>query len=167
MLQHDISSKGGSMNLASLLSKDRINLSLKPGKKDKVIEDLVYTMKKGADAELIVSTLLKREELGSTGIGKGIAIPHCRSLAVDKLEIAIGRTIKPINFNAIDKKPVSLIFLIIAPPQDPGNQYLITLGKIVQIAKELTKSKAVNKPKTPDEFIQLIDEIEKDLKKRK
>lgn len=155
------------MNLASLLSKDRINLSLKPGKKDKVIEDLVYTMKKGADAELIVSTLLKREELGSTGIGKGIAIPHCRSLAVDKLEIAVGRTIKPINFNAIDKKPVSLIFLIIAPPQDPGNQYLITLGKIVQIAKELTRSKAVNKPKTPDEFIQLIDEIEKDLKKRK
>jgi PTS system nitrogen regulatory IIA component len=155
------------MNLASLLSKDRINLSLKPGKKDKVIEDLVYTMKKGTDAELIVSTLLKREELGSTGIGKGIAIPHCRSLAVDKLEIAIGRTIKPINFNAIDKKPVSLIFLIIAPPQDPGNQYLITLGKIVQIAKEMTKLKTVNKSKTPDEFIQLIDEIEKDLKKRK
>ncbi|MBN2620649.1 PTS sugar transporter subunit IIA [candidate division WOR-3 bacterium] len=155
------------MNLASLLSKDRINLSLKPGKKDKVIEDLVYTMKEGADAELIVSTLLKREELGSTGIGKGIAIPHCRSLAVDKLEIAIGRTTKPINFNAIDKKPVSLIFLIIAPPQDPGNQYLITLGKIVQIAKEMTKLKAVNKSKTPDEFIQQIDEIEKDLKKRK
>jgi mannitol/fructose-specific phosphotransferase system IIA component (Ntr-type) len=155
------------MNLASLLSKDRINLSLKPGKKDKVIEDLVYTMKKETDAELIVSTLLKREELGSTGIGKGIAIPHCRSLAVDKLEIAIGRTTKPINFNAIDKKPVNLIFLIIAPPQDPGNQYLITLGKIVQIAKELTRSKMINKPKTPEEFIQLIDGIEKDLKKRK
>jgi mannitol/fructose-specific phosphotransferase system IIA component (Ntr-type) len=155
------------MNLSSLLSKNRINLSLKPGKKDKVIEDLVYSVKKGADAELIVSTLLKREELGSTGIGKGIAIPHCRSLAVDKLEIAIGRTLKPINFNAIDKKPVSLIFLIIAPPQDPGNQYLLTLGKIVQIAKELTKAKAVHKPKTPDEFVQLIDEIEKDLRKRK
>lgn len=155
------------MNLSSLLSKDRINLSLKPGKKDKVIEDLVYSIKTGTDAELIVSTLLKREELGSTGIGKGIAIPHCRSLAVDKLEIAIGRTAKPINFNAIDKKPVSLIFLIIAPPQDPGNQYLLTLGKIVQVAKELTRAKAVNKPKSPQEFIQLIDEIEKDLRKRK
>ncbi|HEC79142.1 MAG TPA: PTS sugar transporter subunit IIA [candidate division WOR-3 bacterium] len=155
------------MNLASLLSKERINLSLKPGKKNKVIEDLVYSMKKGTDAELIVSTLLKREELGSTGIGKGIAIPHCRSLAVDKLEIAVGRTTKPINFNAIDKKPVSLIFLIIAPPQDPGNQYLITLGKIVQIAKILTKKKLINKPQTPEEFIALIDQIEKDLRKRK
>ena len=155
------------MNLASLLSSDRVILSIKPGKKDKVIEDLVYAIKKGADAELIVSTLLKREELGSTGIGKGIAIPHCRSLAVDKLEIAVGRTTKPIKFNAIDKKPVSLIFLIIAPPQDPGNQYLITLGKIVQIAKELTKKKLIAKPQSPEEFITLINQVEKDLKKRK
>jgi mannitol/fructose-specific phosphotransferase system IIA component (Ntr-type) len=155
------------MNLASLLSTDRVILSIKPGTKDRVIEDLVYTIKKEADAELIVSTLLKREELGSTGIGKGIAIPHCRSLAVDKLEIAVGRTTKPIKFNAIDKKPVSLIFLILAPPQDPGNQYLITLGKIVQIAKELTKKKLIAKAQSPEEFITLIDQVEKDLKKRK
>ncbi len=155
------------MNLASLLSKERINLSLRPGKKNKIIEDLVYSLKKGKDAELIVSTLQKREELGSTGIGKGIAIPHCRSLAVDKLEIAVGRTTKPISFNAIDKKPVSLIFLIIAPPQDPGNQYLITLGKIVQIAKEMTKKKVIQKPQTQEEFIALIDQIEKDLRKKK
>ncbi len=155
------------MNLASLLLKERINLSLKPDKKEKVIENLVYSIKKEKDAELIVSTLLKREELGSTGIGKGIAIPHCRSLAVDKLEIAVGRTTKPINFNAIDKKPVSLIFLIIAPPQDPGNQYLITLGKIVQIAKELTKKNLLQQPKTPEEFIELISQTEKNLRKRK
>jgi len=155
------------MNLASLLLKERINLSLKPDKKDKVIENLVHSIKKEKDAELIVSTLLKREELGSTGIGKGIAIPHCRSLAVDKLEIAVGRTTKPINFNAIDKKPVSLIFLIIAPPQDPGNQYLITLGKIVQIAKELTKKNLLQQPKTPEEFIELISQTEKNLRKRK
>lgn len=155
------------MNLASLLSKERIDLSMKPGQKNKVIEELVYMIKQGTDAELIVSTLLKREELGSTGIGKGIAIPHCRSLAVDKLEIAVGKTQKPVNFNAIDKKPVSLVFLIIAPPQDPGNQYLITLGKIVQIAKELTKKKLIQKLKSPEEFISLINEIEKGLKKRK
>lgn len=155
------------MNLSSLLSKERINLFLKPGKKNKIIEVLVYSLKKDADAELIVSTLQKREELGSTGIGKGIAIPHCRSLAVDKLEIAVGRTTKPISFNAIDKKPVSLIFLIIAPPQDPGNQYLLTLGKIVQIAKEITKKKLIQKPQTPEEFITLINQIEKDLRKRK
>ncbi len=155
------------MNLASLLSKDRVNLSLKPGKKDDVISDLVHTIKKSSDADVIVSTLLKREELGSTGIGKGIAIPHCRSLVVEKLEIAVGRISKPINFNSIDKKPVSLVFLIIAPPQDPGNQYLITLGKIVQIAKEITKKNLIQKAKTPEEFITMINDIEKSLTKRK
>jgi len=155
------------MNLASLLIKDRINLELKPGNKEDVIKDLVYSIKRGSDAELIVSTLLKREELGSTGIGKGIAIPHCRSLVVDKLEISIGRTTKPINFNSIDKKPVSLIFLIIAPPQDPGNQYLLTLGKIVQIAKEITKSNLVYKSNTTEEFIAMINEIEKEISKRR
>jgi len=155
------------MNLASLLSKERINLQIKSTKKDDIITDLVHQIKKGSDAELIIHTLLKREELGSTGIGKGIAIPHCRSLAVDKLEIAVGRTAKPVNFNAIDKKPVGLFFLIIAPPQDPGNQYLITLGKIVQIAKELTKKSNLDELKTADEFITLINAVEKDLAKRK
>jgi len=155
------------MNLASLLSRDRINLELKSTKKEEVLKDLVYMVKSKTDAELIYSTLLKREELGSTGIGKGIAIPHCRSLAVSKLEIAVGRTVKPINFNAIDKKPVTLFFLIIAPPQDPGNQYLITLGKIVQISRELTKSNLINKPQTPDEFISLINEIEKKIVKKR
>lgn len=155
------------MNLASLLSRDRINLELKSTKKEEVLKDLVYMIKSKTDAELIYSTLLKREELGSTGIGKSIAIPHCRSLAVSKLEIAVGRTLQPINFNAIDKKPVSLFFLIIAPPQDPGNQYLITLGKIVQISRELTKGNLINKPKTPDEFITLINEVERSLSKKR
>ncbi|MEO0136802.1 MAG: PTS sugar transporter subunit IIA [candidate division WOR-3 bacterium] len=155
------------MNLASLLSRERINLELKSTKKEEVLRDLVYMIKSKTDAELIYNTLLKREELGSTGIGKGIAIPHCRSLAVSKLEIAVGRTLKPINFNAIDKKPVSLFFLIIAPPQDPGNQYLITLGKIVQICRELSKGNLINKPQTPDEFIALINEIEKKLTKKR
>ncbi len=155
------------MNLASLLSRERINLELKSTKKEDVLKDLVYMIKSKTDAELIYSTLLKREELGSTGIGKGIAIPHCRSLAVSKLEIAIGRVVKPINFNAIDKKPVSLFFLIIAPPQDPGNQYLITLGKIVQISKEITKGNLINKSQTPDEFIALINDIEKNLTKKR
>jgi|UniRef100_A0A7V3RGG6 mannitol/fructose-specific phosphotransferase system IIA component (Ntr-type) len=155
------------MNLSSLLSRDRINLELKSTKKEDVLKDLVYMIKSKTDAELIYSTLLKREELGSTGIGKGIAIPHCRSLAVSKLEVAVGRTLKPINFNAIDKKPVSLFFLIIAPPQDPGNQYLLTLGKIVQISRELAKGNLINKPKTPDEFIALINEIEKKITKKR
>lgn len=155
------------MNLSPLLLKDRINLDLKAKKKEEAIDELILMIKKGADAEVLSSTLLKREELGSTGIGRGIAIPHCRSLIVDKLEIGIGRSTKGINFNSIDKKPVNLVFLIVAPPQDPENQYLLTLARIVQIGKELTKKDLIMRPETPEEFIQLIGQIEKVIGKAK
>ena len=155
------------MNLSPFLLKDRIDLDIKAKKKEDVIKELILMIKKGADAEVLGATLLKREELGSTGIGRGIAIPHCRSLIVDKLEIAVGRSGKGINFNSIDKKPVSLVFLIVAPPQDPENQYLLTLARVVQIGKELTKKDLIMKPQTAEEFIQLIGQIEKIIGKSK
>ncbi len=148
------------MNLASLLKPERINLALRAKKKSEVLKELVGMIKKGEEAELIYEILLKREELGSTGIGKGIAIPHCRSLLIDKLELAVGWSPKGIDFDSIDKKPANLFFLIVAPPQDPGNQYLITLGRVAMVCQELTKRKAIFVPKTPEEFIQMIRTLE-------
>jgi mannitol/fructose-specific phosphotransferase system IIA component (Ntr-type) len=84
-------------------------------------------------------------------------------LLIDKLEIAVGRSEKGIDFNAIDKKPVNLLFLIIAPPQDPGNQYLITLGRIAMVCQELTKKKCMRDPETPEEFISLVKDIEEKM----
>ncbi len=155
------------MNLSTLLLKERIDLDIAAKKKEEAIDELVSMIKKGPDAEVLSSTLLKREELGSTGIGRGIAIPHCRSLIVDKLEIAVGRSVKGIGFNSIDKKLVHIIFLIVAPPQDPENQYLLTLARIVQIGKELSKKDLIMRPKTPEEFVQLISQIEKNIGKTK
>lgn len=152
------------MNLSTLLRPDRINLTLKARKKVGALRELVSMIKTEDEVDLLLATLLKREELGSTGIGKGIAIPHCRSLIVDKLELAVGRSDKGINFGAIDRKPVHLFFLIVAPPQDPGNQYLITLGKVALIAAELSKKQQFLKPKTPEEFLRLLNELEKRVK---
>ncbi|MEO0053215.1 MAG: PTS sugar transporter subunit IIA, partial [candidate division WOR-3 bacterium] len=121
------------MNLTSLLRADRINLELKSKRKPEVLRELVLMIRSGDTAEQLLQTLQKREELGSTGIGRGIAIPHGRSLLLDKLEIAVGRSTKGVEFDAIDKKPVHLFFLVMAPPQDPGNQYLITLGRIALV----------------------------------
>ncbi|RKX71144.1 hypothetical protein DRP53_02680 [candidate division WOR-3 bacterium] len=155
------------MNLSSLLVPERVNLSLRSKKKESVIKELVGMIKSGKDADVIISTLIKREQLGSTGIGKGIAIPHCRSLLVNRLEIAVGRSAGGIEFDAIDKKPVYLVFLVIAPPQDPGNQYLLTLGRIVQLSKELVKKKLFMEPQSPKDFIKLIARIEKLIDRRK
>lgn len=148
------------MNLSSLLKPERINLNLKTKRKHDALEELISLIKTGSEAELLRETLLTREELGSTGIGKGVGIPHCRSLLIDKLEIAVGRSKHGIDFNAIDKKPVNLMFLIVAPPQDPGNQYLITLGHVAMICQELIKKKKIFDPQTPEEFIALIKSLE-------
>ncbi|MGB9742807.1 MAG: PTS sugar transporter subunit IIA [candidate division WOR-3 bacterium] len=152
------------MNLTALLRVDRINLELQSRKKPDVLRELVMMVRQGESAELLLQTLLKREELGSTGIGRGIAIPHGRSLLLDKLEIAVGRSTKGVDFDAIDKKPVHLLFLVMAPPQDPGNQYLITLGRIALICQELTKRKQLFNARTPEEFIQQVRDLEEKVK---
>jgi len=151
------------VNLYSLLKPECINLSLSARKKKNVLRELVGFIRKDKDSDLLVSTLLKREDLGSTGIGKGVAIPHGRSLVADKLEVVVGRSDAGVEFNAIDKQPVHLFFLIVAPPQDPGNQYLITLGRVAVICQELLKRKLYEKPQTPEEFIALVKEIEDGL----
>jgi mannitol/fructose-specific phosphotransferase system IIA component (Ntr-type) len=151
------------VNLYSLIKPECIQLDVSAKKKKDVLRELVCCIRKDKDSEILVSTLLKREELGSTGIGKGVAIPHGRSLVADKLEIVVGRSDAGVAFDAIDKKPVHLFFLIVAPPQDPGNQYLITLGRVAVICQELLKRKRYEAPQTPEEFIALVKEIEESL----
>jgi mannitol/fructose-specific phosphotransferase system IIA component (Ntr-type) len=82
---------------------------------------------------------------------------------IDKLEVAVGWSAKGVDFDSIDKKPGHLFFLIVAPPQDPGNQYLITLGRVAMVCQELTKKKSVFEPKTSEEFIQLIRTLEEKI----
>jgi mannitol/fructose-specific phosphotransferase system IIA component (Ntr-type) len=152
------------MNLSALLKPERIILELKSKKKIDILGELLRLIRPATDVDLILPTLLKREELGSTGVGKGIAIPHCRSLVIDKLELAVGRSEKGVNFQSLDKKPSHLIFLIMAPPQDPGNQYLITLGKVAMVAQEIVRQKKIFEPQTSVEFIKLVKELEGKIK---
>jgi PTS system nitrogen regulatory IIA component len=88
------------------------------------------------DNDIILEMLLNRESLGSTAIGKGVAFPHGRTLAVPELTLVFGRSKAGIEFDAVDKKPAHLFFLIIAPPQDKDNLYLQVLGQMVDLIKE-------------------------------
>jgi mannitol/fructose-specific phosphotransferase system IIA component (Ntr-type) len=85
----------------------------------------------------LIRTLQRREELGTTGVGRGIAIPHGRSLVVNRVRLAYGRSLRGIDYRAIDGRPVHHFFLIVAPPIEVNNQYLPVLGKVAQFAKEL------------------------------
>jgi len=107
-------------------------------KRDALVEmvDAICTQYKIKDRDIILEMLLNRESLGSTAIGQGVAFPHGRTLAVRDLAIVFARAPKGIDFDAVDKEPTHLFFLIIAPPQDKDNLYLQVLGQIVNLIKD-------------------------------
>jgi mannitol/fructose-specific phosphotransferase system IIA component (Ntr-type) len=140
------------MELREFFTDDAIKLKLEGETKDDILKELIGLL--GLD-EKNQSTLFKmlkrRENLGSTGIGRQIAIPHCRSLVVNRLRVAFGRKASGLDFKAIDEKPVRFFFLIVAPPLEVSNQYLPVLGKIAQFSKE---------PDIPDRLLQISEPAE-------
>jgi mannitol/fructose-specific phosphotransferase system IIA component (Ntr-type) len=100
--------------------------------------------------------LKRRENLGSTGIGRGIAIPHCRSLVVQQLRVAYGRKPGGAEFQSIDHQPVHHFFLIVAPPLEISNQYLPVLGKLAQFAKVPDIASKLLDVDTTGQFLELI-----------
>ena len=84
----------------------------------------------------ILEMLRNREALGSTAVGKGVAFPHGRSLAVSKLMAVFARSVRGIDFDSIDGEPTHLFFVLLAPPQDRANQYLPALGRIIETVQD-------------------------------
>ena len=147
------------MHLREFFSEDAIDLNLKTTTKDTVLKELVGLLKLDEKADGMLYKMLKRREtLGSTGIGQNIAIPHCRSLVVNRLQVAFGRKLEGIDFKAIDDKPVNYFFLIVAPPLEVSNQYLPVLGKIAQFAKEPDVPDRLARLKTGGEFLKLLED---------
>src|SRR5215216_2124700 len=147
------------MELREFFSEDAIKLELEGSTKDEVLKELIDLLKLDEKSEGMLFKMLKRREnLGSTGIGKGIAIPHCRSLVVNRLRVAFGRKREGLDFRAIDDQPVHNIFLIVAPPLEVSNQYLPVLGKIAQFSKESDVASRLQQIGSPQEFLGLLEE---------
>jgi mannitol/fructose-specific phosphotransferase system IIA component (Ntr-type) len=147
------------MQLRELFTEDVVKLNLQSETKDDVLAELVSLLGLEEKSELtLFKTLKRRERLGSTGIGRAIAIPHCRSLVVKRLRLAYGRKPAGIDFDAIDGAPVHNFFLIIAPPLEVSNQYLPVLGKIAQFAKDSEVPRRLLALRSPAEFLELLSE---------
>jgi PTS system nitrogen regulatory IIA component len=147
------------MNLREFLTEDAVQLDLRGESKDEILKELIGLLGVDDKAQGILFKMLKRREnLGSTGIGKGIAIPHCRSLVVNRLRVAFGRKRNGVDFRAIDDQPVHNFFLIVAPPLEVSNQYLPVLGRIAQFAKEPDVAGRLERMQDPKEFLALLEE---------
>jgi mannitol/fructose-specific phosphotransferase system IIA component (Ntr-type) len=147
------------MRLRDFFSPEAISLSLRAGSKDDILAEMVALL--GTDersAGTLLRILQRRENLGSTGVGRGIAIPHGRSLVVSRLRLAFGRKREGIDFQAIDGRLVYSFFLIVAPPLEISNQYLPVLGRIAQFAKEPDVPDRLTALNSPEDFFRLLEQ---------
>jgi mannitol/fructose-specific phosphotransferase system IIA component (Ntr-type) len=147
------------MELREFFDRNAVELDVKADTKDEILKELIALLGLDEKSESILFKMLKRREnLGSTGIGRGIAIPHCRSLVVNRLRVAFGRKPDGVEYNAIDNQPVYNFFLIVAPPLEVSNQYLPVLGKVAQFAKDPEITKRLAALQNPAEFLALLED---------
>jgi PTS system nitrogen regulatory IIA component len=125
------------MDLADLIAPEAVIASLKARNKKQALHELAQRAGAltGVDARDILDTLLQRERLGSTGIGRGIAIPHGRLGVLPRIVSLFARLEEPIEFDALDNEPVDLIFLLLAP-EHAGADHLKALARISRLLRE-------------------------------
>jgi nitrogen PTS system EIIA component len=125
------------MTLADLIAPAAVLPSLRAKSKKQVLEDLATRAAKleklpGRD---LFEALLQRERLGSTGVGLGVAVPHCRLGSIKRLACVFARLETPIPFDAVDGQPVDLVFLLLAP-EDAGADHLKALARLSRVMRD-------------------------------
>ena len=151
------------MQIMDFLTIDAVKMALESKTKKDVIKELVELLVKSGkvkDKKKMVQTLLEREELGSTGIGQGIAIPHGKSDTVSDLAAAFGLSPDGISFDSLDGEPVNIFFLLVAPEGAAG-AHLKALARISSLLKDKYFRKSLVSAKTPEDVIKIIQEEEK------
>jgi PTS system nitrogen regulatory IIA component len=131
------------MDLGDLIRPDSVIPSLKAKTKKQLLQELSGRAARltGLEERYIFDTLLQRERLGSTGLGQGIAIPHCKLSGLKRIVGIFARLAEPIDFDAVDGAPVDLVFLLLAP-EGAGADHLKALARISRLLRE---SQAVEK----------------------
>jgi len=147
------------MRLRDFFAPESIGLNLTVQTKPEALSAMVDLLRvEPPVAETLRRLLEKREQLGSCGVGRTIAIPHCRAPLIPQLRLAFGRVPAGIAYEAIDGQLVHNLFLIVAPPVEVSNLYLPVLGRLAQFAKAPDVPERLAGLNTPEDFFQLLDE---------
>lgn len=151
------------IQLSEFFEEDLFIPSLKAKTKEGVLEEMVGALVSAGriqEGEILLQMLRQREHLGSTGIGRGVAVPHGRTLAISRLSVVFGRSEEGVEFEAMDGKPVHLVFLTVAPPQERSNLYLPVLGKIVEMVKSAKNRRRLLSAGDFDEVSEILEEAD-------
>jgi len=146
------------MQLNQILKIEFINANLSARNKDEALAELINTITQGGiklKQSSIIEILTQRENLGSTGIGDGVAIPHGKIPELDEIIVAFGRSMEGIPFNSLDGKPVHLFFLLLAPENSSG-QHLKILAKISKMLKDVDFRKKLLKAESKSDLYNII-----------
>lgn len=146
------------MKITDILSKDSVIADLTADSKKNLLEELATLASKetGLDSRVILDALVERERLGSTGVGRGVALPHTRLLGLEKIFCAFVRT-NPVDFEAVDGKLVDLVFLLLVP-EESGADHLKALSCLSKLLRDETVTAALRKASNVDEIYQIICE---------
>lgn len=157
------------MQLSDLITKSAIIKNIEAQEKTAVLEELVGTAKKAYrltnfKVTEAVEALLKREKIGSTGIGNGIAVPHAKVNGLSNVLGVFGRSAAGIDFNSLDGAPAHLLFLVLAPPDRPEAN-LKALQRIAQAIKQPNFCKFLREAKETKGIMELFREVDAELDK--
>lgn len=150
------------MKITDFLNEKAIKLELESTEKEDALKEMVDVLaetKDIGDKKSIVKTLIERENLGSTGIGQGIAIPHGKTDRVDELVAVLGISRKGVNFEALDGESVYILFLLVAP-KDTAGPHLKALAQISRLFRDSYFCELLRRCKTPKEVFELINKEE-------
>jgi len=148
------------MKILDYLKAEWVIFELKGTDKRTVLKELSEVLVKPcgvSSSEDLVSVLLEREKLGSTGIGEGIAIPHGRLKKLKGFFISFGRSARGVDFDSVDHKPCQLFFLVMAP-ENSAAENLNLLGRIAKLLKDSSFKRRLTEAKSQKELFEIISE---------
>ncbi|WP_254514009.1 PTS sugar transporter subunit IIA [Anatilimnocola floriformis] len=152
------------MKFSDFVQVDAIKASVTALQKPDVIRELVEGLAaagaiNAADQEGIIAAILKREELGSTGIGRGVAVPHTKHPSATKLVGTVGVSHEGVDFNSLDGDKVHLFFLLVSPPDRPAD-HLRALENISRQLRDDTFCRFLKQATSVQDIRQLLDEAD-------
>ena len=152
------------MKISDILDKDSIIADLRSKDKKEVLEELAASISKktGTATQDIVKVLLEREQLGSTGIGGGIAIPHGKLADIDSIIVGFGLSREGVEFDSLDNRPVHIFFLLIIPSNSTGI-HLSVLAHISRLLKQSHFKDNLLKAESAEELQQIIYAVDEDF----
>ena len=145
------------MDLSDLLKPQAVLASLHAQSKKQVLQEVCDSAAAmtGLPEREIFDSILQRERLGSTGVGHGVAIPHGKLKAVDRLVGVFARLSRPVDFDALDDEPVDLVFLLLAP-ESAGADHLKALARIARVLRDGATAQKLRAAKDAEELYQVL-----------